>query len=382
MRRITSRRRLLPNAAVPVAARQLLAHPLKIAVSAAAVAAAIALVLLLTGLRRGMGEQVTTYLRHEPPVLVGQAGTRDFLSQTSVLREATVRRVARVPGIADAAPISTGYAMLSLHRKHVLTVLVGFDPGRKGGPWALAAGRPPNSFGELALDRVLAHEHGVRVGTTLRFGGRPLRIVGLTRGTSGFMTPLAFTTRRTANALNGQPATATFVLATPVPSVSPADLTRRIATSTRGVAAILSASVAANDRALFMGAFSGPLTAMIAIAAAAAVLIIAMSVYSETRDRSRDYATLKAIGLTKRGLLRIVAAESGAIALIGIILGTGLAFAAARAIAAVAPKYLISLTARDILTAAGVGLLFALLAGLIPARYLARLDPSTALRTA
>jgi putative ABC transport system permease protein len=379
MRRITSSRPRLSNG-VPVAARQLLAHPLRIAVSAAAVAAAIALVLLLTGLRRGMGDQVTTYLRHQPPVLVGQAGTRDFLSQTSVVAEGTVAGVAAVPGVADASPISAGYAMLSLHRKHVLTVLIGFDPGRRGGPWRVASGRSPRADGELALDRVLAREHGLRVGTTLRFGGRPLRIVGLTRGTSGFMTPLAFTTRATANALNEQPETATFVLVTPARGVSAAAVTRRIGSTTPGVAAVLSSAVAANDRALFVGAFSGPLTAMIVIAAAAAVLLIAMSVYSDTRDRSRDYATLKAIGLSRRGLLRIVAAEAGAVAMVGIVSGTFLAFGAARAIAVVAPKYLISLSARDVLVAGAAGLLFALLAGLVPARYVARLDPSTALR--
>ncbi len=63
--------------AVPVARRQLLKEPAKVAVAVLAVGAAVALVLLLTGLRRGMGEQVTTYLDHQPPVLVGQAGTRD-----------------------------------------------------------------------------------------------------------------------------------------------------------------------------------------------------------------------------------------------------------------------------------------------------------------
>src|SRR5512132_4160488 len=100
---------------VPVAWRQLRAEPAKLVVALVAVAAAVALVLLLSGLRRGMGEQVTVYLEHQPPVLVGQAGTRDFLSQTSVLSESVVESVARVPGVADAAPITEGYAMLRLH---------------------------------------------------------------------------------------------------------------------------------------------------------------------------------------------------------------------------------------------------------------------------
>ena len=90
--------RAVKQEVVPVARRQLLNEPAKVTVAVLAVGAAVALVLLLTGLRRGMGEQVTTYLRHQPPVLVGQEGTRNFLSQTSVLRESDIAilRVAHV----------------------------------------------------------------------------------------------------------------------------------------------------------------------------------------------------------------------------------------------------------------------------------------------
>lgn len=365
--------------AVPVARRQLLSEPAKLAVAIAAVAAAVALVLLLTGLRRGMGEQVTTYLDRQPPVVVAQAGTRGFLSQTSVLDAATVRRIAAAPGVADAAPISQGYAMLELHGKRVLTLLVGYDLGRRGGPWELAAGREPRARGELVLDRILADEHGLAAGSTLRFRGARLEIVGLSEDTSGFMTPLAFTTRATANALNEQARTANFVLVTPAPGVPAAALVDRLR-GVPGTAAALRGELAARDRGLFVGAFTGPLLAMIIIAAAVAVLVIALTVYSSTRDRAREYATLKAIGLGRGALLRLVAAQAGALAVIGTALGLALALAAARGVSALAPKYLIALAASDTLLMATAAVVFALLAGLAPARYVANLDPTSAYR--
>ena len=362
---------------VPVARRQLLHEPAKVAVAVLAVGAAVALVLLLTGLRRGMGEQVTTYLAHQPAVLVGQEGTRNFLSQTSVLPESDVPRVERVPGVAEVAPISEGYAMLSLHGKHILTVLIGSDPGSIGGPWALAEGRSAGD-GEIVLDRTLAREHGLEVGSLLDVRGRPLRIVGLSKGTSGFMTPLAFTTRATANALNEQPNTATFLLVKPQVGVPPAQLAASIDSAVPGVSALERDQLAARDRDVFVGAFSGPLTAMITIAAAVAILVIATTIYSATRERSREYATLKAIGLTRGGLLRLVGVQSGLLALAGTGLGVVFALAAVRAVAAIAPKYLIVLGPRDALAMALAALVFALVAGLVPARYLADLDPATA----
>src|SRR3972149_11857115 len=122
----------------PVARRQPLYERAKVAVALAAVAAAVTLVLLLSGLRRGMGEQVTVYLDHQPPVLVGTAGARDFVAQTSILSEQTGAQVARVAGVAGAAPPTEGFAMLSLHGRRVLTLLVGYHPDPRGGPWRAA----------------------------------------------------------------------------------------------------------------------------------------------------------------------------------------------------------------------------------------------------
>jgi len=370
-------RRALKQGGVPVARRQLLSEPAKVAVAVLAVGASVALVLLLTGLRRGMGEQVTTYLRHQPPVLVGQEGTRNFLSQTSVLPESDIAKVEGVPGVAEAAPVTQGYAMLALHGKHILTVLIGYEPGSFGGPWALAEGRDPRD-GELVIDETLAEEHGLKVGSLLDVRGAQLLIVGLSSGTSGFMTPLAFTTRTTANQLNDQPKTATFLLVKPQPGVAPATLISRVDVAVPGVSALSRETLAAHDRAAFVGAFSEPLTAMTTIAASVAILVIATTIYSATRDRSREYATLKAIGLTRAGLLRLVGLQSGVLAVAGTALGVGFAIAGVRAVAAVAPKYLIALTARDAIAMTIAAVVFALVAGLVPARYLANLDPATA----
>jgi putative ABC transport system permease protein len=136
---------------------------------------AIALVLLLAGLRRGIGEQATLYVDHQAPVLVGQEGSRNFLSQTSTLPETIAQRLERVPGVAQAAPIREGYAMFRLHGRRVLALLVGYDRGRAGGPWSLAAGRRPEAQGELVLDSVLASQHDLAVGSSLAIEDRACR---------------------------------------------------------------------------------------------------------------------------------------------------------------------------------------------------------------
>jgi putative ABC transport system permease protein len=370
----------LAHRSVPLARRQLLAEPAKLAVALAAVAAAVALVLMLAGLRRGMGEQVTVYVDRQAPVLVGQAGTRNFVSHASVLPEEVGARIAVVRGTASAVPISQQYAMLHLHGRRVVSLLIGSDPGAPGGPWRLASGRAPGGPGELALDRVLASEHGLRVGNTVSYRGASLRIVGLSSGTSGFMTPLVFATRETVNALGRRPATASFFLVSPAAGTSPAALAARIEQAVPGVSALTRDQVAANDRQLFVSSFEGPLLAMVAIAAAVAVLVIGLTVYSSTIERSREYATLAAIGLRRGALLRLAAAQALALSLAGTGIGILLAVAGARGVAALAPKYLIALSAESAALIAAAALAMALLAALVPARHLARLDPASAFR--
>lgn len=365
---------------VPVGRRQLLAEPAKLAVSVLAIAAAVALVLLLAGLRRGMAEQVTLYLDRQAPVLVGQEGTRDFLSQTSVLPRALVRDIESVPGVAEATPINQEYAMLRLHGRPVLALLIGYEPGGPGGPWELAAGRAPSATGELVLDRVLASEHGLDIGSTLEYRGARLEIVGLSTGTSGFMTPLAFASRTTVTALSRQPGMANFVFVRPDPGVAADDLAARIDQAVPGVSALTRREVAANDRRQFVDPFSGPLFAMVAIAFAVAILVIGLAVYSSTAERSREYATLKALGLGARALYRLVGVQAAALALAGTGLGIVLALAAARGVSALAPKYLIAVTAGSVAIVAASALVMAVVAALLPSRLLARLDPASAFR--
>ncbi len=368
------------GSAVPVARRQLLAEPAKLGVSLLAIAAAVALVLLLTGLRRGIGEQVTLYVDRQPPVLVGQAGAHNFMAQTSVLPEALGEQLERVPGVAVATPISQQFAMLTLHGRRVLPLLVGFDPGKAGGPWSLAAGRVPRSEGEIVLDRVLAEEHRLEVGSSVTYRDAPLRIVGLSRGTTAWMTPLAFATRTTLNALSRQPRTASFFLVSTREGVSPAVLAARIERAVPGVSALTREEAAANDRSLFTGAFKGLLLAMVTIAFGVAIMVIGLTVYTSTSERGREYATLKAIGLRRGPLLRLAGAQAGVLALAGTALGTVLAFAGLSAAAALAPKYLIVITAGSVASMTAAALLMAVAAALLPARYLARLDPATAFR--
>ena len=368
---------------VPLGWRQLLSEPAKLLATLGVVGAACALVLLLLGLRQGIAKQVSVYVDHQTstPLLVARSGTQNFLlGRTSVLPIAVADAIGSVPGVARVVPVANEYAMLDLHGRKVLTLLIGYDPARGGGPWSVAAGRAPRRLGELALDRVLADEHGLRIGSPLALRGATFRIVGLTGGTSAWMTPLAFATLDAVNALDRAPRIATAFLVAPRRGANLAALSRRIERSVPGIAAHPTTTVARNDQRLWMGVFDGPLLLMVAIGAAVALLSIGLAVYTSTVDRAREYAALAAIGLSLWGLLRIVFVQATLLALGGVAGGVMLALAGGELIPRLAPKYLVVVDARSALLLTLASLAMALLAAVFPVRFLSRLDPAVALR--
>lgn len=154
----------------------------------------------------------------------------------------------------------------------------------------------------------------------------------------------------------------------------------RIGRAVPGVSALTRGEVARNDRRLFAAPLQGPLRAMVTIAFAVAVLVIGLTVYTSTSERSREYATLKALGLRGRSLLLLVAAQAGALAAAGTALGVLFAFGAAQLVSRVAPRYLIAISGGSIALIAIGALVMALAAAFLPARYLSRLDPAVAFR--
>ncbi len=119
---------------------------------------------------------------------------------------------------------------------------------------------------------------------------------------------------------------------------------------------------------------------MVAIAFAVAILVIGLAVYSSTAERSREYATLKALGLARRALFRLVGVQAAALALAGTVLGILLTLAAARGVSAFAPKYLIAISAGSVAAIAASALAMAVVAAFVPSYFLARLDPASAFR--
>ena len=299
-----------------------------------------------------MNQQVSTYLDHAPgSVVVVQAGTR---GASSVMPEETAEAARAVTGVASAVPIVSQYAVLDLGQAKQYVSVVGYDPAQ-GGPWALRQGRLPASDNEVVLDAVLADRRDVRLNDNFGLMGQSFKVVGLSNGTTTWMTSYLFMRLGEAQSLFGSPRTVSLVLVAPSPGVTPGELRQRL-TEIPGVDVMLKSDLIANTRSTYLSVFGAPLNLMAGIASVVGTLVVGMVIYTATLERQREYGVLKAVGARNRFLYRVVATQALAAALLGALVGMGLAMGAGQLIMALRPQFLIKVAPDSALLALVIGI--------------------------
>lgn len=360
---------------VPLARRNLLADRRRLAAGVLGVGLALMLVLLLDGLWQGVQRQASAYPDQVgADLFVTQRGVRDFLGETSSIPRTTVDTVRATPGVRWADPVRGQFVVFDLHGKKVAAYVVGYVPGRHGGPWALASGRTPRRDDEVVVDRALARRHGLAVGQRLTVGGSTFRIVGLARA-SAVMTGFVFMTHDATDSLFRAPDTTSFVL---VGTGSPGAVTGHL--RAQGFSVLTRAQVATNDRELFTGIFGSPLKLMVGVAFVVGALVVALSVYASVAERRREYGIVKAIGANGWTIAGMVLRQTLMLSAIGLVVG-GVLFLAGRAlITELRPQFSVVLTSGGLLRALGAALLMGVIASVVPARRVAGAEPAIVYR--
>jgi putative ABC transport system permease protein len=357
---------------VPLARRNLLAEPRRLVASAAGVGMAIMLILLLDGLWAGIKANITTYEDNVGADLyVAQPGTKNFFGAISLIPIDTVDTVLADPDVDWAVAVRGFFSIVELHDRKVPTYVIGSMPGERGGPWELRQGRVPEADDEVAIGSVMARRHGLGVGDGIEIMGRQFTVVGTT--SDAFMASFVFMTHAATDQLLSAPATTSFVL---VGTDNPAAVRGRLVAS--GLSVLDRDELAKNDLALMARAYSVPLTVMRAVAFAIGSLVIALTVYTAIMDRRREYGIVKAMGARGRTLLALAVRQTLIIATIGLVAG-GALFVGGRAyITWVRPQFVIVVLPGGIARAVAAGVLMGLVAAILPARRLARLEPAVA----
>ena len=361
-------------------ARRNLAHDrIRLLLSIAGVALSVMLILLLSGYLSGIYRQASAYLENAPgSIVVSQRGVRTFAGASSFLSADVLEAVRRAPGVERAVPIVVTSAVLELHGRKELASLIGFDPAQGGGPWDLAEGRAPAGRNEVVVDRILADEHGIAVGSTVSILDGEFEVVGLSNGTSLWIGSYLFAPAESVQGLLRAPGTWSAIFVTPAAGMVEEDV--RTAISVPGVEADLKTDKIDADRKGIARIYDAPLGLMVGIAFIVGVLVVGLVIYTATIERRREYGALKAIGMRNRTLYRLVTSQALIAAVAGGLLGVALAMGVAALLVTWRPQFPVVIDPGAVAAALAASLVMAVLAALAPARAMARLAPAEVFR--
>ena len=109
-------------------------------------------------------------------VWVVEAGTQGPFAEASSIPADTRDAVARMPGVAEAGAI-TFQTIEAAHAGRTLRLyVIGFEPGRPGGPQRIAEGR---GFGSSHFELIADRKTGLVIGDRIRLGRDRFTVVGL-----------------------------------------------------------------------------------------------------------------------------------------------------------------------------------------------------------
>ena len=362
-----------------LARRNLFRDRTRFFLSVLGVAVSVGLILLLAGYRAGVYGQASAYLDNTTgSVVVAERGIRDFLGTSSVLPSGAAEAVRAAPGVERVIPVVSQFVIFERHERKDGFFLIGYDPAAGGGPWKLVEGREPTADNELVVDRTTARQHDMQVGDQVRLLDRDATIVGLSDETTFWAGSVAFARLTTLESLLRAPGLRSFLLVTPNAGTSPEALVDSL--TVPGTEVLLKRDVIANDARLMARVYDAPIGLMVAIAFVVGVLVVGLVIYTATIERRREYGAVKAIGARNRTLYRVVATQAIIAAVVGAVAGVGLAYGAGAALMSWRPQFLVDIEPTAVGIVLASSLLMALLAALIPAYSVARLEPAEVFR--
>lgn len=364
---------------VPVARRNLLAEKGRLAMSVAGVAFAVLLVLVILSLYRGWSGASAVFEDMPGDLWVAQRGTTDPFRASSAIPSDRLEAIAGIPGVQ---------AVLTVYARRI-----GFEhAGREQDVFFMSLAAPPGvpiapearerflpGPGQVIVDGVFAREAGVRAGDTLRVldrdlvvehvgsGGNPIFQVGFLHGDDG-------------RALLGLDGYASFFLLSIAAGADPGAIGRAVEAAVPEADTRTSAEFADAMGDLVDQGFLPVVGVLVAMGLVIGGAVIALTTYTATIEKARDFGVLKAVGASNAFVYRIVVTQSLIVGAAGSAIGVTASAFAATLIKRGVPEFVTDLRWTDATGIFAAALVVSILAAFVPVHRINRIDPAMVFR--
>jgi putative ABC transport system permease protein len=368
---------------VPLARRYLFSDRIRFAISVGGVTFAVLLIVLVQALYQGIYDRAGRFATTAPTNLwITQAGAPDPSHGASILPNSVLAALGDVPGVAAAQPLLARTMQLGEEPNSGTFAFVMALPD---GPLQRAAAesyglRSLPSREEIVLGTVVAEEIGAGVGDKVYIGSAPFEVARVSPLIDAAFSGSAFIEAADGAAVFGQDEAFSFAMVTLKPGADPQAAETAIERGIPGTNALTREAFANATRREVEEGFLPIVAVLIGVAFVVGLAVIALTIYTSTVERTRDYGVLKAVGAAPRQLFAVVMRQSLVVALTGYLLGVALAVVAVRLIQDAVPEFDVLYRWQDFLIVLAAALVMSAAAALVPIRRVASIDPAAVFR--
>jgi putative ABC transport system permease protein len=309
-----------------IAFRNLFYDRLRFIATVIGIVFSIVLVTVQMGLYLGFGRTVTTMIDHASADLwVVPRGTKCF-EDPSLLDARERYRALAINEVAEAIPVVIGFADWRMSSGETTPVFIVGSDLRSGGlqPWNLVEGQVEalSAPRAVAIDRSYFDRLGVSgIGSTAEIRQQPVTVAAVTSGIRSFTTtPFVFMDVNRARAHTGIPSSKTTYFLIRLSPNSDSNLVRRqLMSNIPDVEVLTPAEFRERSRTfwLFSTGAGAALFAGALLGVIVGTVIVAQTLYSSTKEHLNEFATLRAIGSSRRYIYKVIVCQALLSALIG-----------------------------------------------------------------
>jgi putative ABC transport system permease protein len=351
-------------------------RPVRSAISVAAIALEVALILLIVGFSLGMlNDSRARQAGIGADVIVLPPGSSNIVGLTGSPMPVKIGDIiAKLPHVTVVSPV-----LMQVTTAGSLQTIYGIDYKSFVAlrPFTFLEGGPFRRPDDILVDDIYTNGKNVKVGDTVRFFNHDFRITGIVAHGKGARLFLPLSTLQDLNGAQGR--TSVFYVKADTPANSDT-----VANEIKSVPHMETYDVRSMHEYLSMltpdniPMLSTFIRIVIGIAVTIGFIVIFQAMYAAVMERTREIGILKSLGASKLYIINAILRETILLAMGGIIVGIGISFAASAAIQR-RTTLPVEISSKWIVNAVIIGIVGAILGAIYPAFKAAQKDPIDAL---
>ena len=294
-------------------------RPFRTLISVIGVALGVVLIVLFTGLARGMTNDMARRASNwKAEIVFTRAGAMELTSSNASVSTTYAQRLSEIDGVQSTVPVIR-YITPDTSGRWGLKQIDGVDwePFAEMNGMQLVQGRAATSNGEIILDERQMVDDNVKLGNSLELFGRDYKVVGVFSPPSGSRIKMSLAAMQE---MLEAPGKCTYILVKLKDGADVDAVAARINEALPGNKINLTRDLVidAQERVPALNTF---LRVLVGLGAFVSTIFVLLSMYTTVTERRKEIGILKSLGASKGFIVQTIEGEAFMIGVLGVILG-------------------------------------------------------------